>query len=353
MMSWSWPWVLVVFPLPWLIRRFTKPVEGTSGRSLRIPFYQDLMAIEAGGPAVKNETNVASRFWMGVVIWIVLLLAATRPQWIGDPVALPVSGRDLMIAVDISGSMEIPDFTLKGEQVNRLMVVKDVVGGFIQRRRGDRLGLVLFGARAYVQTPLTFDRDTVQAMLGEAEIGLAGKETAIGDAIGLVVKRLKQQPHDKRVLILLTDGANTAGDITPIQAAKLAAEQGIRIYTIGVGADHMQVPSLFGSRMVNPSKDLDEGTLQEIAELTGGTYLRAKDSKQLDDVYRQLDRFEPVAQDAELFRPIEELYPWPLGLALFLSALLTLTLMRMPVVGRVASRGASSQPVSTAPESPM
>ena len=190
------------------------------------------------------------------MIWGILLLAAARPQWIGDPVALPVSGRDLMMAVDISGSMEIPDFTLRGEQANRLMVVKAVASEFIQRRRGDRLGLVLFGARAYVQTPLTFDRDTVQAMLGEAEIGLAGKETAIGDAIGLIIKRLKEQPHDRRVLILLTDGANTAGDISPIQAAKLAEEQDIRIYTIGVGADHMEVPSLFGSRMVNPSKGL-------------------------------------------------------------------------------------------------
>ncbi len=350
MISWAWPWVLVLFPLPWIVQRFAKPVEHVDSSSLRVPFFQDLLAMAPDGSTIHSESKGSKKFWIAMVIWLLLLLAAVRPQWIGDPVALPVSGRDLMMAVDISGSMEIPDFTLQGEEANRLMVVKAVAGEFIQRRRGDRLGLVLFGARAYVQTPLTFDRATVQAMLGEAEIGLAGKETAIGDAIGLVIKRLKEQPHDKRVLVLLTDGANTAGDIAPLQAAKLAAEHHIRIYTIGVGADQMQVPSLFGSRTVNPSRDLDEGTLKEIAELTGGTYLRAKDTKQLDDVYQQLDRLEPASQEAELFRPTEELYPWPLGFALILSVLLTLTFIRMPVFGvRVAKKvRGQSVPASTA-----
>ncbi len=353
MISWAWPWMLMLFPLPWIVRYFTKPVEQISGSALRVPFFEDLMMMQAAGPAVKKEAKGFKRFWIGIVIWVALLLAVTRPQWIGDPVALPVSGRDLMMAIDISGSMEIPDFTLKGEEVNRLMVVKAVAGDFVQRRRGDRLGLVLFGARAYVQTPLTFDRDTVQSMLGEAEIGLAGKETAIGDAIGLVIKRLKEQPHDQRVLILLTDGANTSGDISPIQAAKLAAEQGIRIYTIGVGADQMEVPSLFGSRMVNPSRDLDEGALKEIAELTGGTYLRAKNSQQLDDVYQQLDRLEPAAQETELFRPTEELYPWPLGLALFLSMVFTLSLIRMPAIGGVSVKKVSSHGVATSQPSSL
>ena len=347
MITLAWPWVLVLFPIPWIVRLFRKPVEEVSGSSLRVPFFQDLMTLDAGGPTVKSHSSVSGKFWLAFVIWTVLLLAAARPQWIGEPVALPVSGRDLMMAVDISGSMEIPDFAINGEEANRLMVVKSVAGEFIQRRQGDRLGLVLFGARAYVQTPLTFDRDTVQAMLREAEIGLAGKETAIGDAIGLVIKRLKEQPHDKRVLILLTDGANTSGDISPIQAAKLAAEEGVRIYTIGVGADQMRVPSLFGSRMVNPSQDLDEGTLQEIADLTGGTYLRAKNTKQLNAVYRELDRLEPAAQEAELFRPTEELYPWPLGFSLVLSVLFALSLIRMPMFGRADSQQSSSQPLST------
>ncbi|GJL62839.1 MAG: hypothetical protein NPIRA04_14930 [Nitrospirales bacterium] len=349
MISLAWPWVLLLCPLPWFVRRFTKPVEQLADHSLRVPFFQELMSLKTGGQARKPESTSSRRFWMGVVIWTVLLLAAARPQWIGDPVALPVSGRDLMMAVDISGSMEIPDFSLEGEQVNRLMVVKKVAGEFIQRRRGDRLGLVLFGAQAYVQTPLTFDRDTVQAMLLESAIGLAGKETAIGDAIGLVIKRLKGQSHENRVLILLTDGANTAGDISPIQAAELAAEQGVRIYTIGVGADQMEVSSFFGNRMVNPSKDLDEDTLKEIAELTGGVYLRAKDSMQLDDVYRELDRLEPAAQEAELFRPTDELYPWPLGLGLLLSSFMTLSFIRMPVFWKANARTASTARLSESP----
>ncbi len=351
MITLAWPLVLMLFPVPWLVRYFAKPIEQARGSSLRVPFFQDIMALESSGSARNTESRVSHRFWMGILIWSVLLLAAARPQWIGDPIALPVNGRDLMLAVDISGSMEIPDFTLKGNQVDRLTVVKEVAGEFIRRRRGDRIGLVLFGANAYVQTPLTFDRETVHTMLREAEIGLAGKETAIGDAIGLVIKRLKQQPHDKRVLILLTDGANTAGDISPIQAAKLAAKQNIRIYTIGVGAEQMEVASLFGNRTVNPSKDLDESTLKEIAELTGGVYLRAKDTLQLDEVYQRLDRMEPAAQEAELFRPTQELYPWPLGIALLLSFLMALNFIWSSLLGRGEVGSVSTSRLADSPVS--
>ncbi|MCA9470959.1 MAG: VWA domain-containing protein [Nitrospirales bacterium] len=330
MITWVWLWVFLLLPLPWVVQRLVKPVERNAESSLRIPFYQDVMSIDCGQTAVKQGSRSFRNFWLGMLVWLLLLTAAARPQWIGDPVSLPVSGRDVMMAVDVSGSMEIPDFTLQGEQANRLMVVKAVAGEFIKRRKGDRVGLILFGSQAYVQTPLTFDRTTAQTMLNEAEIGLAGKETAIGDAIGLVTKRLKNQAQENRVLILLTDGANTAGDISPLQATKLAAKEGIRIYTIGVGADQMQVSSLFGSRTVNPSQDLDEGTLKEIAQLTGGTYLRAKDKQQLEQVYRQLDELEPAAEETEFFRPTDELYPWPLGAALVLSVLFALTFLRMP-----------------------
>ena len=331
MISWAWPWVFLLLPLPWVIQRFVKPAtEVKEGSSLRVPFFQDIMAIGSKNSVIKHDSRTSRYFWLGLLVWLLLLVAASRPQWVGNPVSLPISGRDVMMAVDVSGSMEIPDFTLEGEQANRLMVVKAVAGEFIQRRRGDRIGLVLFGSQAYVQTPLTFDRTTVQAMLNEAEIGLAGKETAIGDAIGLVTKRLKHQAQENRVLILLTDGANTAGSVSPLQAAKLAAEEGIRIYTIGVGADQMQVPSLFGSRMVNPSQDLDENTLKEIAKLSDGTYLRAKDTRQLEQVYQQLDALEPAAQETEFFRPKDELYPWPLGGALLLSVFFALTFLRVP-----------------------
>jgi Ca-activated chloride channel family protein len=275
----------------------------------------------------KIQRGSSTWLWVSMVIWLLLVLAAARPQWIGEPVGLPTSGRDLMLAVDISGSMEIPDFSINGQEVTRLEVVKRAAAEFIARRTGDRVGLIVFGSQAYVQTPLTFDRETVSTMLQETEIGLAGKDTAIGDAIGLAIKRLKERPADSRVLVLLTDGANTAGEISPKQAGDLAKAHGLRIYTIGVGADHMEVDSLFGSQTVNPSRDLDEDTLRHLAQSTGGLYLRAKNTEALAKVYAELDRLEPASTDTELFRPRTELFIWPLGLALGISALMAGSLL--------------------------
>ena len=212
------------------------------------------------------------------------------------------------------------------------MVATQWVGGeFIQRRVGDRLGLILFGRQAYLQTPLTFDRETVRTLLHEAVIGLAGKETAIGDAIGLAVKRLQDNDINSRVLILLTDGANTAGEVEPIKAAELAAQHGLKIYTIGIGADEMVVSSFFGKQRVNPSADLDEKTLTAIAEKTGGRYFRARDTQQLEQIYHLLDKLEPLEKEAQTFRPTAALYAWPLGLALLLASLLTVA----KILGRI------------------
>jgi Ca-activated chloride channel family protein len=218
--------------------------------------------------------------------------------------------------------MQEEDFLLQGERVNRLIAIKSVAGEFIQRRRGDRLGLILFGERAYLQVPLTFDRRTVQQLLAESLIGLAGQSTAIGDAIGLAIKRLQDPSVKQRVLILLTDGANTAGELPPLKAAELAAQKGLKIYTIGIGADRMLVRSLFGIQEVNPSRDLDEKTLVAIAQATGGRYFRARDTQELDQIYSLLDELEPVEREAQLFRPIQPLYPWPLAISLLLAALL-------------------------------
>jgi Ca-activated chloride channel family protein len=207
--------------------------------------------------------------------------------------------------------------------VDRLTATKRVAGDFIQRRVGDRLGLILFGERAYLQAPLTFDRETVRSLLLESAIGLAGAEaTAIGDAIGLGVKRLSAVPESNRVLVLLTDGVNNAGSVDPVRAAELAAAAGLRIYTIGIGADRMTVRSLFGNRQINPSRELDEASLRAVAERTGGRYFRARDSAELTQIYALLDELEPVARDKQLFRPRLPLYPWPLGAALALAALL-------------------------------
>jgi len=262
------------------------------------------------------------------LMWLLLLVAAARPTWIGEPVELPNSGRDLMMAVDISGSMRIEDMQVGDSLVPRVDAVRQVGADFISQRTGDRLGLILFGSNAYIQSPLSFDTATVKRFLSEAQIGFAGEETAIGDAIGLAVKRLKERPADSRVLILLTDGQDTASSVKPLDAAQLASQLGIRIYTIGIGADSLTLPGLFGSsfgrRQVNPSAELDEAGLREIARITGGEYFRARNPQELVNIYQLLDQLEPVEQETTRYRPRQALGYLPLLAALLISFLLAL-----------------------------
>lgn len=259
--------------------------------------------------------------WRSLVLllWLCIMIAGSQPKWVGDAITLPSSGRDLLLAVDISGSMGTEDMSLNGKMVTRLAAVKAVVGEFVERRRGDRLGLILFGSQAYLQAPLTFDRNTINTLLTETPLGIAGGKTAIGDAIGLSVKRLLDRPAANRVLILLTDGVNNVGEVSPIQAAKLAAQEGITIYTIGFGADEMAVSGLLFNRTVNPSAELDTETLTEIASLTGGLYQRARSTQELANIYLALDELEPIEVDQETYRPEKSLFFWPLGSALVLS----------------------------------
>lgn len=311
----AWPWLLLALPLPWLVRYGLPRAESASGAALRVPFYR-MMSQDLGTAAAHTAR------WplvLAALAWMLLVLAAARPQWLGEPVALPMAGRDLMLAVDISGSMTEDDMLIGGRVVDRLTSVKAVAGDFIERREGDRVGLILFGQQAYLQTPLTFDRATARTLLFESAVGLAGRETAIGDAIGLAVKRLRDQPTEERVLILLTDGANTAGTIAPLKAAELASEAGVRIHTIGVGSDPRAGFGAFGLSMGrNP---LDEATLSAIAESTGGRYFRARDVRELQGIYAALDELEPVESDEQTFRPVGELFAWPLGFSLLLSAM--------------------------------
>ncbi|MDM8545099.1 vWA domain-containing protein [Candidatus Venteria ishoeyi] len=314
------PWVGFLILLPVLVYWLLPVAKAPGSAALRVPFYHainHLAEVRQQQSSWKSLNSV-----LLLLVYILLLLASARPQWLGEPILLPVSGRDLMLAVDLSGSMETPDLHIKNQAVDRLTVVKAVLGEFIERRKGDRLGLVLFGEQAYLQTPLTFDRKTVKTMLNESLIGLAGQKTAIGDAIGLAVKRLRERPEENRVLILLTDGANNAGAILPQKAAELAQQAGVRIYTIGVGADEMLQAGLFGAQRVNPSRDLDEKTLKQVAKITGGAYFRARDMQGLVQIYQTLDELEPVEVEQETFRPMTPLYPWPLAMALVLALLL-------------------------------
>ena len=328
----AWPWLLLLAPVPWLLRLLIPASSSGDLQALRVPWFS---AVAGGGKA-----GWIRRPWLALLatlVWLLLVVAAARPQWIGEIESLPVTGRDLLLAVDISGSMDTQDMILNKTAVNRLKVVKKVAGEFIQRRHGDRVGLILFGSRAYLQTPLTFDTETTATLLYESEIGLAGRETAIGDAIGLAVKRLRDDAAADRVLILLTDGANTSGEVQPLQAAEFAARDGLTVYTVGVGADEMMVQDFFGSRVVNPSADLDEDTLRSIADQTGGRYFRARDAKGLEKIYEILDELEPVESDVEIIRPVDELFYWPMGVAYLFALLAALFTIRPFKVGGMAS----------------
>ncbi len=322
MWSLAWPWMLLALPLPLLARALLSPVTESQEAGLKVPSFKGFAVLTNRSEA---EQLLNWRIWLAIIAWALLVLAAARPERIGDELDVPVSGRNLMLAVDLSGSMDAKDFELGNRRVDRLTATKAVASDFIERRKGDRIGLILFGERAYLQVPLTLDRETVNILLMEAVIGLAGEKTAIGDAITLAVKRIYEQDAvgDEQVLIVLTDGANTAGEIDPIKAAELAQQIGLRIYTIGIGAEQMLVSSITGGlRPVNPSADLDEETLTRIAAITGGQYFRAKDTAGLQDIYRLLDEMEPVAEPEAGFRPVKSLYYWPLGGAFVLTVFL-------------------------------
>ena len=308
----AWPWMALLLPLPWLLYRL-RPEAEPAGATLFFPYATGLASAQV-------VTSVGAGRWRLLfgLIWLLLVLAAMRPQWLGEPLPAPTTGRRLLLAVDVSGSMATED--MAGD-MTRLQVVQQVAGQFIDGRRGDRVGLILFGTQPYLQSPLSADLTTVHRFLNEAVIGVAGTETAIGDAIGLAIKRLQAAGPEgdsarpgKTVLILLTDGQNDAGVMPPLQAAQLAAQSGLRIYTIGVGA--AEQPGFFGN---NGNTDLDEDTLKAIANATGGHYFRATDATVLQSIYRRIDALEPAAGPQEWLRPADEWFSGPLAVALLLS----------------------------------
>ena len=319
MLQLDWPWVLLFLPLP-LAVYFGLPARPSGeDAALQVPFLNDFKLSQQ---ASRRQLKSHWMKYLSLIAWCLMVLAASRPEWLGDPISINISGRDLMMAVDLSDSMGTEDFKAYDGAVDRLTATKVVMKEFIDNRKGDRLGLILFGTQAYLQTPMTFDIKTVNRLLQESAIGLAGERTAIGDAIGLALKRLSQSKQPSQVLILITDGANTAGEVSPIKAAQLAAEKGLKIYTIGIGADEMTRNTWFGVQKVNPSAQLDEKTLRGIADVTGGRYFRAHDTEEMIEIYDLLDELEPVEQDDEKFRPTRALFYWPLALALCLGFLL-------------------------------
>lgn len=338
MISLAWPWMLLALPLPWLVRRVLPEALALQEAGLRVPGFERYAMLTRRR---ASERLLDWRAWAATVAWLLLVLAAARPEFVGDELDVPVSGRNLMLAVDLSGSMDQKDFILGNTRVDRLTATKAVASDFITRREGDRIGLILFGERAYLQVPLTLDRETVKTLLLEAFIGLAGEKTAIGDAITLAVKRIHEQQQDagEQVLVLLTDGANTAGEVDPLKAAELAAQIGLKVYTIGIGAEQLEVASLLGGRrQINPSADLDEDTLTQIADMTGGSYFRARDTAGLQEIYRLVDELEPVEEPEAGFRPVRSLFYMPLAGAFTLCAVLLFLSLAHHLRVRLAAR---------------
>ncbi|WP_027857332.1 vWA domain-containing protein [Marinobacterium jannaschii] len=325
MFEFAWPWLFLILPLPWLVRRYGRPMSISRQSGLEVPFIAAMEQAtgHSRGTALSGSLPLLV---LASLSWCLLVSAAARPQWLGEPVPQQLEGRDMVLAIDLSESMLEKDFVLGDQLINRLLATKVVAGDFIERRQGDRIGLILFGEQAYMQAPLTHDRTTVKQLLEEAQIGLAGKATAIGDAIGLAVKRFREMDSQQRILILMTDGTNTAGALEPEKATELAAAEGLRVYTIGIGAERQQ-RGLLGS-LFSAGSEIDEASLRAIAETTGGRYFRARDLDQLAEIYQLLDELEPVQQDADYFRPVSSLYQWPLLAAALLLAVIALLQQR-------------------------
>lgn len=315
-----WPWMLAALPLPWLIRLIIK-TQTQQVAPLLAPVILSRVESQIENEPLFEAKKGQYRIPFGfVLLWMLLVFAAMRPVWYLNETPFQVSGKEMMLAVDLSGSMRKADMTLGGRNVDRLSAVKSVIADFIERRQGDRMGLVVFGSQAFLQSPLSYDLKTVQNLLYESEIGMAGNNTAMGDAIGLTLKHLKQKNQTHAVLILLTDGSNTGG-VSPIEAAELAQQMNVKIYTIGVGQANANIFSLSRS-------DMDEATLTKIAELTDGQFFRANNTAELELIYQQIDQLEAVEHQVFSYRLRSELYIWPLGTALLLSFWLALRFIR-------------------------
>jgi len=311
--TFMWPYaaflILALVPLAFLHRRL-----GGERSYLKTNL---LSVVRELNPGLKSPQKIKHLPVVLILLWTLMTLALMRPQFVGAPLELARSGRNIVLTLDISLSMEESDL-VANQPEDRLSVAKSVLNNFIDHRKGDRLALVLFASESFLHAPLSFDHAMIKRFLEEAHIGFLGTKTAIGDAIGLSVKKLMEQPEDQeRIMILLTDGQNNAGVLEPMQAAQLAKLQKVKIYIVGLGASRKIVEGFFGPGVVNPSVDLEEAEpeLKKIAEMTGGTYFRAKDNKGLDNIYNIIDRMEPVVVDTQVIIPKKDLFYWPLSFA--------------------------------------
>ncbi len=327
MLQFAWPLVALAIVLPWLVARFA-PRAAPVATPLRVPFLRAARTWSQAGAGTRPR----ARYFLALAAWAALVAAACRPQWIGEPVGVPASGRSILLALDVSASMRQAAL---GSEMG-LQVMRRTARAFVASRAGDRIGLIVFGSKAYVQAPLTFDLVAVAGMVDEAFIGLAGEGTALGDAIALGVARLRAMQRDARVMILLTDGSSTDGVMTVPDATRLARHHGVRVYAIGIG-----VAGAGGVR--RQGEELDESVLKRVTAQTGGRYFHAGDGGALERIYEALERYEPTARDERHYRPSAELYAWPLGIAL------ALTLATLAAGPRAARSARSARRVDSHP----
>jgi Ca-activated chloride channel family protein len=312
MLTFAHIWLLLLVPLPWLIRRWL-PAHHERKAAVRVPFMKRLAQLAGVQPGsrVAVAKRPLSQWLVLSLAWLLVVVALARPQWLEDPVIKELPMRDLMVAVDLSGSMEARDFTdTEGNVVDRLSAVKQVLDEFFARRDGDRIGLILFGSAAFVQVPFTDDLAVVSELLEEAQVRMLGPRTMLGDAMGLAINQFERSEVEDRVLIVLTDGNDTGSLVPPERAAEIARDNSVVVHTIAIGD-----PTATGEQA------LDEKTLEGIASTTGGGYFHANDRAELEAIYAYLDEINPRQVDTQSYRPLTDLYYWPLAASMLLTLL--------------------------------
>ena len=312
MFSFAYIWVFLLLPLPFVLRKFFKPFQ-EERPAVPTPFFDELVELSGQIPGSGSVTR-KQPIWLQIstaLCWVLLVAALARPQWIEAPMVKEMPTRDLLLAVDLSGSMDTRDFTSRdGNRITRLAAVKEVLDGFLERRKGDRVGLIYFGAAPFIQAPFTEDLALCRELLAEAQVGMAGPKTAFGDTIGLGINMFEGSTVKDKLLIVLTDGNDTASKVEPVKAAQIAGDNDIVMYTVAVGN-----PQAVGE------EKLDVQTLQNVAAATGGYFFRAEDRVELEKIYEKIDGLSTHKIETMSYRPRIDLYYWPLVLALLLSLL--------------------------------
>ena len=312
MLELAYPWALAALPLPILAWKFLPPYRQRVS-AVRVPFFKGVVQA-AGVDATAGAVILRRRRIQeltAIVVWCLLLIGLAKPEWVGEPIVRTEAARDVMLAIDLSGSMDYADFPGDdGGNVRRIDAVRRVVDRFVAARDSDRVGLIVFGNRAYIQLPFTRDLETARALVALMDVGMAGPQTAIGDAIGLAIHAFESSELDDRLLILLSDGSDTASKMTPLNAADIAKLNGVEIYTIGIG-----------DTQASGEDRVDFETLQGVAERTGGQFYNAADEGTLDKVYQRIDAAAVVDVRTQSWRPRNSLVYWPAGIAVVLGLL--------------------------------